>query len=90
MICARANAQEYSVTELTSTLKAEEPAIVYAEATPMEIALERTAAVLIVFLVITSTLLGCLVYSLIGSLAFVLRAGASLNPLSVLGDDRRK
>jgi hypothetical protein len=42
----------------------------------MEIALERIAVVLIVLFVITSTLLGCLVYSFIGSLAFVLRASA--------------
>lgn len=74
MICTCANAQEYSVAELTRTLTAEEPPVVYPEVTPIEITLERIAAVLIVLLVIASTLLGCLVYSLIGSLAFVLRA----------------
>jgi hypothetical protein len=29
MICGRANAQEYTVTELTSTVTAEEPTVVY-------------------------------------------------------------
>jgi hypothetical protein len=76
MIRGRANAQEYTVTEVLSTVTAEEPTVVYSEATPMEIALERIVVVLIVLFVITSTLLGCLVYSLIGSLAFVLRASA--------------
>jgi hypothetical protein len=90
MICGRANAQEHTVTELTSKLTAEGPTIVYPEAMPMEIALERIAAVLIVLLVIACTLLGCLVYLLTGSLAFVCAPVRSLNPLSVPGDDRRQ
>lgn len=74
MIYGRADAEEYTVTELISTATAEDPTVVCPEATPTEIALEQIAVVLIVLFIIVSTLLGCLGYALIGSLAFVLRA----------------
>jgi hypothetical protein len=65
MICGRANAQEYTVPEVTSAPIAEEPTVVYLQHTPMEIALEWVAVVLIVLFVTASTLLACLVYPFI-------------------------
>jgi hypothetical protein len=61
MICDRANTQEYTATEAT----AEEPTVVSLQDTPMGIAMESIAVVLILLIVITSTLLACLVYPFI-------------------------
>lgn len=74
MIYGRANAQEYTVPEVTGALIAE-PTVVYLQHTSMEIALEWVAVVLIVLFVIASTLLVCLVYPL--HLAVYKLAGAS-------------
>jgi hypothetical protein len=58
----RGRAEEYTVTEATGT---EEPAVLYLEDTPIRVALESIAAVLILLIVITSTLLTCPVYPFI-------------------------
>ncbi len=65
MIRGPGNGQEYAVTELIGTVTDEEPTVAYLQDVPMGIAVEWVAAVLIVLFVIASTLLGCLVYSLI-------------------------
>lgn len=65
MISARANPQEDTVTEVTGTATAEESSVVYLEDTPMGIALEFIAVVLVLLIVFTSTLLGCLVYPIV-------------------------
>jgi hypothetical protein len=58
----RGRAEEYTVTEATGT---EEHAVLYLEDTPMGVALESIAVVLILLIVITSTLLACPVYPFI-------------------------
>jgi hypothetical protein len=53
------------VTKVTGQATDEEPSVVYLQDTPMGIALEFIGVVLILLIVMTSTLLGCLVYPLI-------------------------
>lgn len=61
MIYGRANAQEYTVPQVTGALTAA-PTVVYFQHTSMEIALEWGAVVLILLFVVLSTLLVCLTY----------------------------
>jgi hypothetical protein len=65
MICHSVDTEEYTVIEVTGTEAAEEPSVVYLDDTPMGSVLEFIAVVLILFIVMTSTLLGCLVYPFI-------------------------
>jgi hypothetical protein len=68
------NTREHTMTDVTGST--EERAAVYLEDTPMGVAIESIGAVLIVLFVITSTLLGCMVYPFIW-LCTKLKAGTS-------------
>jgi hypothetical protein len=66
MICGRANAPEYPVSDATGTVTAaEEPIAVYLRDTPMGNALGWIGVVLIVFTLIATALLACLAYPFI-------------------------
>ena len=65
MICGPANATEYPVSDVTCTETAEEPIAVYLRDTPIGNALGWIGVVLIVFTLIASALLACLVYPFI-------------------------
>jgi len=65
MICGRANAPEYPVSDATGTVTAEEPTAVYLQDTPMGNALGWMGVVLLVLIGIASALLACLIYPFI-------------------------
>jgi hypothetical protein len=65
MICRSANAPEYPVSDVASTVTAEESIAIYLQDTPMGNALGWIGVVLVVLTVIASALLACPVYALI-------------------------